>query len=158
MGSSTGYTDHGKKLALDGDVATCGNCTGTHRISGTGKGISDKGRNVVVDGDSVLCPCGKNRVLTGSSPGYFLNSDHGSAGVNSVVSSAQSALAKGTSVGSYDDRFILRDTHGRALINTAYALRREAGGFEYGETDEKGHTHLLSSVGAAEIVHVYLAG
>ncbi|CAG4889708.1 PAAR domain-containing protein [Paraburkholderia gardini] len=158
MGSSKGYTDHGKKLALDGDVATCNNCTGTHRIFGTGKGISDKGRDVVVDGDSVLCPCGKNRVIVGSNPGYFLNSNRGFTGASSVVSAAQSALAKGASVASYDDQFILRDIDGHALTNTAYALRRETGGFEYGETDEKGYTHLLSSIAAAENIHVYLAG
>jgi hypothetical protein len=79
IGSSTRITDHGKKIALDRDVATCGNCKGTHRIFGTGNGLSDTGRNVVTDGDLVLCPCGENRVIVGNNPGYFLNSDHGSA-------------------------------------------------------------------------------
>ncbi|WP_408221686.1 PAAR domain-containing protein [Paraburkholderia dipogonis] len=88
MGSSTGCFDHGKKLALDGDVATCGNCKGAHSIFGTGKGISDKGRKVVVDGDSVLCPCGKNQVIAGSNPGYLLNSDQGSAGASNASSAA----------------------------------------------------------------------
>ncbi|HYS62200.1 MAG TPA: PAAR domain-containing protein [Paraburkholderia sp.] len=93
MGSSTGYADHGKKLALDGDVATCGNCKGAHLILGTGKGISDKGRNVVVDDDSVFCPCGKNRVIVGSNPGYFLDSDHGSASASSVTAVASPSQA-----------------------------------------------------------------
>jgi hypothetical protein len=106
MGSSTGYADHGKKLALDGDVATCGNCKGIHRIFGTGKGISDKGRNVVVDGDSVLCPCGKNRVIVGSNPGYFLTSNHGSAGASSVGNS--SALV--TSDSGHWIKFVLRES------------------------------------------------
>lgn len=106
MGSSTGYADHGKKLALDGDVATCGNCKGTHRIFGTGKGISDKGRNVVVDGDSVLCPCGKNRVIVGSNPGYFLTSNHGSAGASSVGNN--SALV--TSDSGHWIKFVLRES------------------------------------------------
>jgi hypothetical protein len=60
MGSSTRITDGGRKVALDGDEATCGECKGTHRILGTGMGISDKGRKVVVDGDSALSkgtPC-----------------------------------------------------------------------------------------------------
>ncbi|CAE6781745.1 PAAR domain-containing protein [Paraburkholderia haematera] len=158
IGTSTRINDKAKKVALNDDHATCGNCKGTHRIFGTGKGISDKGRNVVVDGDSVLCPCGKNRVIVGSNPGYFLNSDHGSAGASSKASAAQSTSATCASVMTYDDRFILRDAVGRPLANTAYALRRETGGFEYGETDAKGHTHLLSSVAAAENINVYLAG
>ena len=40
---------------------------------------------------------------------------------------------------------------------TAYALCRETGTFEYGETDGNGHTHLLSSVAAAENIKVFLA-
>lgn len=104
MGTSTRITDHWKRIALDGDVATCGNCTGTYRIFGTGKGISDKGRNVVVDGDQVLCPCGKNRVVVGSNPGYFLNSDQGSAGAGSTATAAQSAMTTGASGAAYDEQ------------------------------------------------------
>lgn len=87
MGSSKRLSDKGKKLALDGDGATCGHCTGTHRIFGTGKGIADMGRSVVVDGDSVLCPCGRNRVMVGGNPGYFLDSGR-AATVGSDVTSA----------------------------------------------------------------------
>ncbi|WP_330995688.1 PAAR domain-containing protein [Burkholderia territorii] len=71
--SSTIYDD-GRRVALSGDEATCGNCNGTFKIFGTGKGISEKGRNVVVEGDLVLCPCKANRVLVGKNPGIFLNS------------------------------------------------------------------------------------
>ncbi|TDN61605.1 PAAR domain-containing protein [Paraburkholderia sp. BL10I2N1] len=93
IGTSTRINDKGKKVALIDDYATCGNCKGTYRIFGTGKGMSDMGRVVVVDGDSVLCPCGKNRVIVGSNPGCFLNSDHGSASASSTASAAQSAIA-----------------------------------------------------------------
>lgn len=64
-------SDKGKKVALSGEDATCGNCKGTYKILGTGKGIFEGGRDVVVDGDQVLCPCGKNRVIVGASPGIF---------------------------------------------------------------------------------------
>jgi uncharacterized Zn-binding protein involved in type VI secretion len=84
--SSTIYDD-GKHVALSGDEATCGNCDGTFKIFGTGKGMSEKGRNVVVDGDRVLCPCKRNRVLVGPSPGIFLTSSEGSAVPNAVAQS-----------------------------------------------------------------------
>ncbi|WP_087649476.1 PAAR domain-containing protein [Caballeronia choica] len=63
--------DDGKKVALSGDEATCGNCKGAYKIFGTGQEISEKGRAVVLDSDSVLCPCGKNRVIVGSNPGIL---------------------------------------------------------------------------------------
>jgi hypothetical protein len=73
IASSTSIRDKGgKKVAMDGDEATCGNCNGTHKIFGTGKGLFKKGRNVVVEDDQVLCPCGKNRVMVGDNPGIFL--------------------------------------------------------------------------------------
>src|ERR1700722_5097855 len=87
IGTSTRINDGGKKVALDGDEATCGNCKGLHTIIGTGKGISDKGRRVVVDGDSVLCPCKKNRVIVGSNPRIFLNTHKGSAVASSAAGS-----------------------------------------------------------------------
>nr|WP_133664581.1 hypothetical protein [Paraburkholderia sp. BL10I2N1] len=66
--------------------------------------MSDKGRAVVVDGDSVLCPCGKNRVIVGSNPGIFLNTDRGSAVARNAASAAQSAIATGASVATYDEQ------------------------------------------------------
>jgi uncharacterized Zn-binding protein involved in type VI secretion len=87
IGTSTRINDGGKKVALDGDEATCGNCKGLHTIIGTGKGISDKGRRVVVDGDSVLCPCKKNRVIVGSNPRIFLNIHKGSAVASTAAGS-----------------------------------------------------------------------
>lgn len=137
IGSSTGYTDHGKKLALDGDVATCSNCKGTHRIFGTGKGISDKGRNVVVDDDSVLCPCGKNRVIVGSNPGYFLNSDVGSPSASNAaaaIESASSSLVTGT----VDER-VHASALGVALKDYPYFIKTADGRTSYGRTDADGN-------------------
>jgi hypothetical protein len=80
--------DGGKKIALSGDEATCGNCKGLFKMFGTGKGISQKARSIVVDGDLVLCPCGKNRVIVGSNPRIFVHTNAGSA----VTSSARAAV------------------------------------------------------------------
>jgi uncharacterized Zn-binding protein involved in type VI secretion len=79
MAYSSTFHDDGKKIALSGDEATCGNCKGAFKIFGTGRGISEKGRDAVLDGDSVLCPCGKNKVIVGNNPGIFLTTGEGSA-------------------------------------------------------------------------------
>jgi uncharacterized Zn-binding protein involved in type VI secretion len=87
---SSTIDDDGKKVALSGDEATCGNCEGMFKIFGTGKGMSENGRDVVVEGDLVLCPCRKNRVIVGSNPGIFLEADRGAGtaiGVQAVAAS-----------------------------------------------------------------------
>lgn len=81
--------DAGKKVALSGDQATCGNCKGLFNIFGTGQGMSERGRAVVVDGDLVLCPCKRNRVFVGSNPGIFIESGGGDA--SSPAYAAQSS-------------------------------------------------------------------
>ncbi|MGA9919354.1 MAG: PAAR domain-containing protein [Paraburkholderia sp.] len=137
IGTSTGYTDHSKKLALDGDVATCSNCKGTHRIFGTGKGISDRGRNVVVDGDSVLCPCGKNRAIVGSNPGYFLNSSPGSPSASNAaaaIESTSSSLATST----FDEQVRVA-APGAARKDYPYFIKTADGQTSYGRTDADGN-------------------
>lgn len=137
MGSSTGYADHGKKLALDDDVATCGNCNGLHRIFGTGKGISDRGRNVVVDGDSVLCPCGKNRVIVGSNPAYLLNSDPGSPSARNATAAIESTSSSLTT-GTFDEQ-VRVVTRGVPLKDYPYFIETADGRTSYGRTDANGN-------------------
>jgi uncharacterized Zn-binding protein involved in type VI secretion len=129
IGTSTGYTDHSKKLALDGDVATCSNCKGTHRIFGTGKGISD--------GDSVLCPCGKNRAIVGSNPGYFLNSSPGSPSASNAaaaIESTSSSLATST----FDEQVRVA-APGAARKDYPYFIKTADGQTSYGRTDADGN-------------------
>jgi len=68
--SSTIY-DEGRRLAIDGAKATCGNCEGAFTICATGYDLFDEGRQVVVDNDLVLCPCRKNRVFASPNAGYL---------------------------------------------------------------------------------------
>ncbi|MCW0044897.1 PAAR domain-containing protein, partial [Burkholderia pseudomallei] len=108
--TSTIY-DNGKKVALDGDEATCGNCSGSFKIIGTGKGISEKSRNVVIDGDVVTCPCGRNRVIIGGNPGIFLNSSSSQANIASTAT-PMVANPPRTGAESFDERFVLCDADG----------------------------------------------
>jgi uncharacterized Zn-binding protein involved in type VI secretion len=95
--SSTMHDD-GKKIALFGDTATCGNCEGAYPIYATGEGVSEKGRVAVVHGDKVLCPCGKNRVIAGSDAGCHLErqrdlSATGTTGLGgAAISSSSNAI------------------------------------------------------------------
>ncbi|WNC92705.1 PAAR domain-containing protein [Paraburkholderia sp. FT54] len=91
MAFSSTIHDDGKKVALSGDEATCGNCKGVFKIFGTGQGMSEEGRDVVVDGDQVLCPCKKTRLIVGSSPGIFLETTQGSAEARKVTSASNVA-------------------------------------------------------------------
>jgi len=93
---SSSIYDHNKRVALSGDMATCGNCEGAHRIIGTCSRAFEKGRNVVLDGDLVACPCGKNRIMVGSNPRMLFEITRDSAARASVDSfqSAQGAALK----------------------------------------------------------------
>lgn len=61
--------DGGRRIALDGEMATCGNCLGEHPIQGTGTDTEEDGRASVLDNDPVQCSCGKNHVKAGSGAG-----------------------------------------------------------------------------------------
>lgn len=52
--SLTSHVD-GKKLALSGDQATCGNGKGAYKIFGTGQGMSERGRVVDVAMATAFC-------------------------------------------------------------------------------------------------------
>lgn len=72
--SGSRINDKGRKIALDGNQATCGHCEGVFRILGTGRNIFNAGKNIAVDLDRVLCPCGKNRVSASAKPGVWVKS------------------------------------------------------------------------------------
>ena len=61
--------DGDRRIALDGEMATCGNCPGEHPIQGTGTDMDEDGRASVLDNDPVRCPCGENHVRAGSDAG-----------------------------------------------------------------------------------------
>lgn len=131
MAFSSTIHDNGKKIALSGDEATCGNCKGTFKIFGTGKGMSEKGRNVVIDGDLVLCPCRKNRVIIGSNPGVFLETSDGAAGstrASSVTAPMQSGEQR------YDEQ-VRAVTFGASLEGYPYVIETADGQIVSGRLD-----------------------
>jgi hypothetical protein len=63
------FFDGGRRVALDHEMATCGNCPGEYPIQASGTGMIEKGRATVLDNDLVLCPCGQNHVKARSDAG-----------------------------------------------------------------------------------------
>ncbi|WP_431819355.1 PAAR domain-containing protein [Burkholderia sp. F1] len=55
--SSTQFDEQGRRLARDGDEATCGNCKELFPIRGGADTWLDDGKAMVKDWGWVLCPC-----------------------------------------------------------------------------------------------------
>ena len=59
----------------------------------------------------------------------------------------------------YSGRFMLVDDHdGAPLANREYAVVRASGKLEFGTSDRKGQTHLLSATAQPESVEIYAQG
>lgn len=84
--------DDGKRIALHGEEATCGNCKGAFKIFGSGTDCTEDGRATVLHGDPVLCPCGRNKVIAGGDAGC-----HVEVGGQSSARSGDESLRSGAS-------------------------------------------------------------
>ncbi|WP_209440495.1 PAAR domain-containing protein [Paraburkholderia dilworthii] len=147
--------DNGRKWAVTGSLATCGECKGSFLIFGSAHDTTDEGRTAVVDGDLVLCPCRTNHVVAGSDAGCFTEVDDDSDSAS--YKQERSEQPDNELAHYYDDRFQLLDAQtGEPLANLEYAIVRATGEIEYGVTDLSGHTHLLSSTADSESVNIYM--
>jgi uncharacterized Zn-binding protein involved in type VI secretion len=136
--------DDGKKVALSGDEATCGNCKGVFKIFGTGQGMSEKGRVVVVDGDQVLCPCKKNRVIAGSNPGIFLNITDEAATASSATAAHTSQRANG-----FDEQ-VQPVARGAAVQDYPYYILAGDGRIFSGRVDASGRLPRIDAQSAGD--------
>ncbi|WP_409259141.1 PAAR domain-containing protein [Paraburkholderia sp. WSM4177] len=152
MAFSSSISDNGKKIALSGDEATCGNCKGTFKLFGTGKGMSEKGRHVVLDGDRVLCPCGKNRVIVGSNPRVFIETDDGLA--HSQVSAALAAATSSRTTLVYDEQ-VRASVVGAVLLGYPYYIETADERIQFGRLDTSGQLPRISSGAIAAEYAVY---
>ena len=169
---------HGKEVAAEGDLATCPACKSMGYL------VNDaypafglpSGRQLAIQGAWIFCKCANPPRANASTDKFRVAVNRMNASDAQSQSSAQtpifdeqfllntsqaacptaSVIASATH--QFDDRFVLCDANARPLPRSAYAIRRENGLFEYGETDDRGRTHLLSSVATAERVQIYLAG
>jgi hypothetical protein len=158
MAYSSTIHDDGKKVALSGDEATCGNCKGVFKILGTGQGMFEKSRGVVVDGDQVLCPCKKNRVIVGNNPGIFLTITEGSGRVTNAAG-ASTVAAAASPAQTIDEATHTRwclvwdRVTGESLANREFVA--DVGGVrQYGKTDGQGYAKIETNGEQAFNIHV----
>jgi uncharacterized Zn-binding protein involved in type VI secretion len=132
--------DGGRKIALFGDQASCGNCPGLWNIHGTGEGVGEGTRAAVVNGDYVLCPCKRNRVLASADAGLFMFVERERARVTDAFTAASD---RGVSAG-YDECVVLYSTHtGTLLRDVRYRFMRGTSVVAEGVTDAKGRTERV---------------
>jgi uncharacterized Zn-binding protein involved in type VI secretion len=141
--------EKGRRLALHGEEATCGNCKGSFKIVGTATRTRDNGRALVQHGDWVMCPCGKNRVLADSKMHYHNE--------GSVARAPSAAMAGAAPMGSarvvndvakhvYDRTFVITNNQtGKPLPTIGYRLTLDNGQVVEGTTDERGVTQRVSA-------------
>lgn len=158
--------DAGHQVALIGGTAWCEACQSTGVIAKAGgpRRIHFMGETAA-DGDVVLCKCPTPPEIVATLSGDSWCDDMAETSGTTTPEVAHHGLTVAGTSGAavpvtdrYDDHFVLCNANGQALSHTAYAVQRENGIFEYGETDRDGNTHLLASVAFAENINVYLAG
>lgn len=159
--------DAGHKVALIGGPVQCLACksVGTIAKAGGPRRMHFMGE-VALEDDIVLCGCPVHPKLIANLHQTMTYDDQAeSQGVVPPPDAKSIRALPGNPSGHaadtkqiFDDKFILRDSDNQPLAGTAYAIERETGEFEYGETDSSGHTHLLSSVASAENINVYFPG
>jgi len=144
--SSTMHDD-GKKIALFGDKATCGNCKGAYPIYATGEGVSEKGRVAVVHGDKVLCPCGKNRVIAGSDAGCHLEPQRD---LSATVTTSRDSAAISSSSNAIFDEQIRASATAAALDGYPYFIETREGQTYSGRINADGSLPRISTEAIGE--------
>lgn len=142
MAYSSRMHDGGRKIALSGDEATCGNCKGAYKILGTGKGVSDRSRVVVVHGDRVLCPCGKNRVIAGGDARCHME-QQSEASFASLGNASNRASAPSSDL-LFDEQ-IRSDADGAAMEGYPYFIETEDGRTFSGRLEPDGRLPRITS-------------
>ncbi|AKC68810.1 hypothetical protein [Pandoraea oxalativorans] len=159
-------------IVFIGDAAWCAACKGKGVVIG-GAGISDSRRmkdmtsgmrRQAVSGDLVHCGCEQQPHIIAVHGRKFTIFDEESVRDSTSAkpvaeeSTPLPSLAAPTEQECYDEKFVLRNVVGEPMAGAQYAVQRSSGEVEYGETNERGQTHLLSSVADAESVTFYFAG
>ncbi|MFK0376855.1 hypothetical protein [Pandoraea sp. NPDC090278] len=159
-------------IVFIGDAAWCAACKGKGVVIG-GASVSDSRRmkdmtsgmrRQAVSGDLVQCGCERQPRLIAVHGRRFKIFDEervrDSTSTKPMTEESMplSPLTAPIAQECYEEKFVLRNAVGAPMAAAQYAVQRSSGEVEYGETDERGQTHLLSSVADAESVTFYFAG
>lgn len=148
----------GVAIALEGDLVTCPECKSAGKILCVGPRIPEtwKGKNVALENDLCLCRCAVHPRLR---PSQYMRSqvikDTGSA----LSNPAHMMAARGAPTQVYSDKFVLvEEVDGTPIAYREYAVVRASGKLEFGTSDKKGQTHVLSATAQSESVEIYAQG
>lgn len=141
INASSGTVVMGKEAVLVDDMTYCPTCKGQFAVKSDGQGAKHAGRSYAYHGD--LTDCGAHLITS-----LMIDGNFGTPQAHQSIS--------GLVDQRFDDRFVLLDKHtGEPIAFTEYAVERENGSIEYGITNERGETHLLSDTTERETIKVY---
>lgn len=155
-----GGTDH----TIIGGTVFCVACNSVGLIAKAGGPSRRKGnhREIALEGDILLCRCAAHPVMVSkSSVSWHPKHDDQIESLGAYAAHEdQGGGMKSHAIDGVDfnDYYRLVTGSGQFLASVAYAIERETGAIEYGETDGNGRTHLLSSVVVSENINIYFAG
>lgn len=155
VAASAGGSIDGVPIALEGDAVDCPACGSRGKILCMGPRIPEtwNGRHVALENDLCTCHCSPlPRLLANQTVRSQVLKDTGRA-----LSHPLETLPRRQRGGARAARFVLLDEGtGRPLAHREYAVVRQSGRLEFGRSDERGQTHLLSATMHAEAVDIYL--
>lgn len=144
---SLGLDHGGRRVAGDGDWASCPSCKKGGKVMNDAFPSSTllDGRQILVRGAKVMCSCSDKPLVIPSQHTFKIEVNRNGTGL------AMPALADSTKL--FDEAFILRDKQsGAPLANVEYRIKFADGSFEYGVTDESGHTHVATTADSEHLI------
>ncbi|WP_250476009.1 PAAR domain-containing protein [Caballeronia sp. GAFFF1] len=148
--------DGGRKIAVQGDTATCGKCKGVFPIAASGYRATDHGRPMILDGDKVYCSCGANHVTTSGKPRVWYGHESNALLSSSVSQDEWSPSSDGSR--AYDEQFVLCDARsGEPLAGWRYRILSGSGRVIEGTTDALGRTQRIAGSGP-ETLRLHVEG
>ncbi len=155
--SSDGRID-GVPIALEGDLVTCPACNSAGKIQCVGPRIPESwnGKNVALENDLCICRCPLPPKLL---PNQTLRSQVIKDSGRALSQSAPETASRSAFGESFSDCYrLVDDFSGQALAHREYALVRASGKLEFGTSDARGQTHVLSSTAQPEPIEIYAQG
>lgn len=144
---STMFNDN-RRMAVWGDRATCGTCSGSWPIIATADHMMENGRAAALHGDKVSCSCGKNRVIASTNNMQYSHprGEARAAAASGVVAAA--AMASATMVPSSPSRPAAAPANEQNTSTERRCVLR-IGVFFDGTNNNAGNTQLFSQCSAS---------
>lgn len=138
--------NEGKKIAVEGDLATCRNCGGAWPIIATGTHMTYGGRSTVLDGDEIACSCRKNRVIVTTDGMYYETAARAARSPSPTTVATRDSTNAAPPAARVDppgiQRIYVCDSSTRAPLRYQRYLLEADGERKVGKTDENGYATI----------------